>query len=47
MPAKIQKLQEQFREENPGDGGLKSNIFKNVAIFVNGYTSKYILFLQL
>lgn len=43
MAAKIQKLQNQFREDTPGEGlekGPITNIFKGISIFVNGYTSK-------
>ena len=38
MPAKIQKLQDQYKDDLPE--GENSGIFKGVSIFVNGYTSK-------
>ena len=43
MPAKIQKLQEQYRQEESVEGKTKgtTDIFKGVSIHVNGYTSKY------
>lgn len=41
MPAKIQKLQDQYKDDLPE--GENSGIFKGVSIFVNGYTSKVTL----
>jgi hypothetical protein len=40
MNAKIQKLENQFQSESKVGTEQLSDIFKGVAIFVNGYTSK-------
>ena len=43
MNAKISKLQNQFQSEQPDVASLrggKTEIFKGVSIFVNGYTGK-------
>lgn len=40
MEAKKRKLEEQFESEANGDTN-RCGIFQGVAIFVNGYTSKY------
>lgn len=43
MEAKKTKLEEQFLAKAASDGNyVKSQIFKGISIFVNGYTCKYI-----
>lgn len=42
MEAKKTKLEQQFNEKAAGDKNtVKSQIFKGISIFVNGYTCKY------
>ena len=44
MQAKIRKLEKQFTSERPLEiqkQKSSTDIFKGIAIFVNGYTSKY------
>lgn len=42
MEAKKTKLEEQFMEKAASDGNsVKSQIFKGISIFVNGYTCTY------
>jgi len=42
MEAKKTKLEKQFTEKAAGDSNhVKSQIFKGISIFVNGYTRMY------
>lgn len=42
MEAKKTKLENQFMEKAVSDGNImKSQIFKGISIFVNGYTCMY------
>lgn len=42
MEAKKTKLEQQFTEKAAGDSNnVKSQIFKGISIFVNGYTRMY------
>jgi len=42
MEAKKSKLEEQFMEKAASDrNNVKSQIFKGISIFVNGYTRMY------
>lgn len=42
MEAKKSKLEKQFMEKAANDGNnMKSQIFKGISIFVNGYTCMY------
>lgn len=47
MAAKVSKLEEQFRLDAPREkqkDGSCTNIFSGVAIYVNGYTGKMMLY---
>ena len=44
MNAKIQKLQNQFTESKADEVQQISSMFSGISIFVNGYTSKCMLF---
>lgn len=41
MEAKKTKLEKQFMEKAATDCNTKSQIFKGISIFVNGYTGRY------
>lgn len=48
MEAKKTKLENQFKEKAASDeNNVKSQIFKGISIFVNGYTCMYTIYLLL